>query len=258
MVRKYNPLGAARWFLFHAKKMSRGYTPVQNVFSGLDQKLLRYQEELDHRQFDVLHGTDTGRIISLSNMTINSRNTAEGLWYEALSPRIFQQFMSHLALSPDGFTFIDFGSGKGRVLMLAAQAGFHKLIGVEFAREMHEIAIANSILFNRSRTVPANFEFYHMDAVNFPLPVAPLVIFFYCPFLGNVMEHVLANIRKSEEDHPRPILLLFYGQNPAVIRQFQSIGFQSREIKLKRDWTRFMHYRGVVFYSPAAAALVTT
>src|SRR5215469_11495850 len=38
------------------------------------------------------------------------------------------------------YTFIDIGSGKGRMLFVAAEYPFEKVIGVEFAVDLHEIA----------------------------------------------------------------------------------------------------------------------
>jgi hypothetical protein len=65
---------------------------------------------------------------------------------------------------------------------------------------------------------------------------------------------VLGNIKASQARHPRPIHLLFNGQNPDVIAQFKKLGFPCREIKLKRDRTRFLHYRGLIFSAPEPPA----
>lgn len=253
LIRKYNPLGAVRWLLHKLKLLLKSCGPVVTLLTSIENRISRFQMKLDHREFDLSHGTDTGRVIPLANMEVISTNTADGLWYEGISPRIFRQFMVHLAVAPENMTFIDFGSGKGRVLMLAAEHGFQKNVGVEFAREIHEVAIQNAAIFNRGKTNPAEFEFHHLDAVEYLLPLTPLVIFFYCPFLGTVLDQVLANIKTSSERHPRPIYILFYGQNPTAIHQFKSMGFRGREIRLKRDWTRYMHYRGFIFSSPDAS-----
>jgi hypothetical protein len=36
------------------------------------------------------------------------------------------------------YTFVDVGSGKGRMLFVAAEYRFRKVIGVEFATDLHE------------------------------------------------------------------------------------------------------------------------
>jgi len=258
LLRKYNPLGAARWLLSRLKSHLGKSGRIASFIASLEHRLTRYQQELDFREFDQSHGTDTGRVIPLDKLDVNSKNTADGLWYEGISPRIFNQFMKNIDLTPEPHTFIDFGSGKGRVLLLAAEHGFRNVVGVEFAREIHEIAIKNAEIFNRGKADAVAFEFHLMDAVEYHFPESPLVIFFYCPFRGNVLDRVLANLNISYQHRPRPIHILFYGQNPTVISQFHSMGFSSREISLKRDWTRFLHYRGLIFSSPAASSSITT
>jgi len=253
LIRKYNPLGAVRWLLLKLKSLVKRCGPIVSWITSIENRISRFQIQLDYREFDLAHGTDTGQVIPLAKMDVNSTYTTDSLWYEGVSPRIFRQFMTNLNISPENMIFIDYGSGKGRVLMMAAEHGYQKVIGVEFAREIHEIAIQNAAIFNRGKANPAEFIFHHTDAVEYQLPDSPLVIFFYCPFLGRVLDRVLANINESFKRHPRPIHLLFYGQNPTAIEQFKSMGFRSREISLKRDWTRYLHYRGFIFSSPDAS-----
>jgi SAM-dependent methyltransferase len=106
------------------------------------------------------------------------------LWYEAASPVIFRQFMAALEIPFDDFEFVDYGSGKGRVLMLAAEQGFRKATGIEFAGELVEVARKNVEIFNRSRAKPAIIESRRMDAKDYVLPDVPLVLFFFQPVQG--------------------------------------------------------------------------
>src|SRR5438045_1688063 len=41
------------------------------------------------------------------------------------------------------YTFIDVGSGKGRVLFVAAEYPFRKVMGVEFSNALHDAGVAN-------------------------------------------------------------------------------------------------------------------
>jgi tRNA1(Val) A37 N6-methylase TrmN6 len=43
------------------------------------------------------------------------------------------------------YTFIDFGSGKGRALLMAADLQFKSLIGIELRKELHDKALQISI-----------------------------------------------------------------------------------------------------------------
>ncbi|MEQ1843651.1 MAG: hypothetical protein ABL994_24865, partial [Verrucomicrobiales bacterium] len=219
-VVKYNPLGVYKRFLRVMQRNMRWFPPAERLFRSLQERLVRYQQRLDFEEFDSRYGTDTIGVIPLKEMTISaSGSIAEGLHYEASSIRIFRQFMAALDIPFRDFDFIDFGSGKGRVLFAASEYGFRKLIGIEFAREIAEIAEKNVSLFNRNSDSPACFELHHMDASGYEIPDTPLVIFFYCPFQGKVLDRVLANINESLARHRRPVYLLFNGQNPKVIGQ---------------------------------------
>jgi hypothetical protein len=46
-----------------------------------------------------------------------------------MSVTVFKQIMSRLTIRFGEFELIDFGSGKGRVLLLASGYGFKKIIG---------------------------------------------------------------------------------------------------------------------------------
>ena len=49
--------------------------------------------------------------------------------------------ISGLATDPSDVTFVDFGSGKRRVVLIAAFFPLKAIIGVELSRELHEIAL---------------------------------------------------------------------------------------------------------------------
>ena len=59
--------------------------------------------------------------------------------HELMRLRPFRRLMRTLSLPP-GSGFVDFGCGKGRVLLLAAGFGFARITGVEFAKELCDIA----------------------------------------------------------------------------------------------------------------------
>jgi hypothetical protein len=54
-----------------------------------------------------------------------------------------------LKIDPRDFTFTDFGSGEGRVLLIAAGLPFRAVVGVEFSAELNEIASRISYVFRR-------------------------------------------------------------------------------------------------------------
>lgn len=63
--------------------------------------------------------------------------------YLPTSTLAFQSIMRNLPTDVSEYVFVDFGSGKGRTLLLAAEFNFKRIIGVEFARELHDTAVKN-------------------------------------------------------------------------------------------------------------------
>ncbi len=244
---KYGLIGAARAIASHAKKQLGWFPPGQKLLSVAKKRLALHQQRLDFQLFDAKHGTDTSGVIPLFDLKVAESEAAGCIWYEAASPVIFRQLMAALEIPFGGFEFVDYGSGKGRMLMLAAEQGFRKATGIEFAVELVEVARKNAEIFNRGRAKPTVIETLHMDARDYILPDVPLVLFFFSPFRGAVLDRVLANITASHARNPRPLFLVFNGRNPESIERFRATGFACREVSLQRDPTRFIHYRGLIF-----------
>ena len=55
----------------------------------------------------------------------------------------FRLLLRDLPRDVSEYTFVDFGSGNGRVLILAAQQSFKATLGVEFSPELHRMATEN-------------------------------------------------------------------------------------------------------------------
>jgi len=86
--------------------------------------------------FDRRFGVSTSGKIPLSALNIDLDNKAAGMRYEPTAPSAFSEMMA-AALPQKMFpraTFIDIGCGRGRVLLMAAEHGFRKIIGIDFAR----------------------------------------------------------------------------------------------------------------------------
>jgi hypothetical protein len=244
---KYGLIGAARAFASYAKKRLGWFPPGRKLAIAAKQRLHRHQQHLDFQLFDAEHGTDTSGVIPLSALELADRPTPGCIWYEAASPVIFRQLMAALEIPFGDFAFVDYGSGKGRMLMLAAEQGFRQATGIEFAAELVAVARKNAEIFNRARAKPAAIETLHMDARDYVLPDVPLVLFFFSPFRDTVLDRVLSNITASHAQNPRPLFLVFNGRNPESIERFRATGFACREVSLQRDPTRFIHYRGLIF-----------
>ena len=103
----------------------------------------RFIDYRDSDEFDRQHGIETTKRVHLTDLEIESPNWiyADGYW--PTPPEIFRDALSGLTSKPEDLIFIDFGSGKGRVLLMASEYPFRKIVGVEFAQELHAVAEQN-------------------------------------------------------------------------------------------------------------------
>lgn len=113
-----------------------------------------------------------------------------------------------------GYTFIDMGSGKGRMLLLAAELPFRRIVGVEFASDLNALAQKNVKTYRNSNQACFEIEPLNMDATLFEFPPEPSIIYFFYPFERFVMEPVIRNLNRSLAEHPRDVILVYF--NPVL------------------------------------------
>jgi len=163
------------------------------------------------RRFDEERRVDTAGIIPLAALAIESPNRRFGVRYQPTNPVAFHRLLSALPVGLDEFTFVDYGAGKGRVLLMAGEYPFRRIIGVEFSPELLEVARRN---LATSPGLAERVELVCMDAVEFEPPPEPLVLYFYNPFAVGVMRAVLERVSASLQRLPRPAYALLTGDSP--------------------------------------------
>ena len=139
------------------------------------------------RAFDARYGTDTVRIVPVSAMRgVPEALAAHAVHYEASAlPKLKQALQAVrrvLAGRLPAFTFLDVGSGKGLAVLQASRHPFREVIGVEMAPDLHAIAARNAERFSAVHADAAPIRFVLGDALAFPLPGTPLVVYLYNPF----------------------------------------------------------------------------
>jgi CelD/BcsL family acetyltransferase involved in cellulose biosynthesis len=135
------------------------------------------------RWFDWRHRVETGSQVAVAELTdIDPRVARHAVHYEATPIPKFERALEIVGSRVDGFTFIDVGSGKGRVLMLAAQRRFRRVIGVEVSRALHESALANVAKFGVRNRRAAPIECICADGSSWQFPDDDLLVFLYNPF----------------------------------------------------------------------------
>jgi SAM-dependent methyltransferase len=163
--------------------------------------------------FDLRYGTETLRRVELNTLNFESEHKRDATWYQPTQAGPLRDILRMLNLQKDD-VFVDLGSGKGRVLLIAAQSRFKKVVGVEFSRELCEVACDNVKVFAQRTHIAARIDVVECDVATYPIEPNHKVFFMNNPFQEVVMNRVLANLRSSVAQFPRKIFLIYH--NPSL------------------------------------------
>jgi len=158
--------------------------------------------------FDLRYGTDTRRMVDVKILDTNSENKTYAVRYQATKAGPFLKLLRTLQLPQEG-VFVDFGSGKGRALLIAAQYGFTKVVGIEFSARLCAQARENVATFAKIASLHSLIEVIEQDASLLPIHPDMHVFYMYNPFEATVLSIVLENIRRSVAATPRRIWLIY-------------------------------------------------
>jgi hypothetical protein len=185
-----------RWILQRARGASPGHGS--------------YFEFLE-ADFDRRYGVETAAIVTVDRMQVDAGARAQMADYVPTPFGLLPEVVRATRVDPTEFCFVDLGSGKGRLLVLAAEAGFDEVIGVELS-ELHEVAERNIRAYAGRAGRPLRISSKRQDVTTFEFPDRPLFVFYFNAFFGPVLERTLENLRVSLQARPRAVLFVWHGK----------------------------------------------
>ncbi len=106
--------------------------------------------------FDVEHGTDTGGLTPGPALKTGHAHDRHNTAYYGIAPSILKRLIAQWkqtkpphALSK--YSFIDFGAGKGRAMLLASEFGFKEVVGIELHPALAKKCRGNMRIWHASR-----------------------------------------------------------------------------------------------------------
>lgn len=198
LARQRSPAEIGGLLLLNMRHAARRFTAAERARRAAD-------DAFDHRW-----GTDTGGVRTVGSLGVNSADSHRLHGYQAAQDAIFDRLLDTLAIDPTNYGFLDYGSGKGRILLLAALRPFAHVTGIEIAPAMHTIAQANIALFARNAPVRSGpVRSLCCDARAFDPPPGPIVSWFYNPCHGEILRPMVARLEECHAAAPRPIWALY-------------------------------------------------
>ena len=153
---------------------------------------------------DRRHGVATTRQVWDRELGIEDQRNH---WYVATDYQTVRSALRHVHVRPLEDVFVDFGSGKGRIVMIAAGYPFRRVMGVEFSPELHRIAEQNLAALRRRAC--GEVKLVLSDATQWQMPDDATVLYFFNPFEGEILVKVFANIQDSFQRNPRKITVVY-------------------------------------------------
>lgn len=109
--------------------------------------------------------------------------------------------------------FIDYGSGKGAAIIHAKELGFKRTVGIEFAKELNDIAKKNI-----KRLKLEDVESFYADATTFLPPYDTSVIYLFNPFDEVVMRKLISNILEQKKSFKNDVYLIYGNASSDILK----------------------------------------
>lgn len=195
------------------KRAFRRSTPVQMV------------DHDSRHPIDLQYDIDTSGIIKPGALRAGSKSDIFSVGYGGSQPSLIRHAIAMLA-DIDRATFIDFGCGKGRPLIVASEYPFERIIGVELAASLCATATKNATHIAKLYPARTAIEIVEADALKFTLPAGYVVVFIFHPFFDALFKPLA---QKFAEHGARPgnkTIIIYI--NPACASAFDALPGFSR------------------------------
>ena len=148
------------------------------------------------KEFDRLWGTDTSTGVSVRELGFDTSKADEYRRYDPSGEWMLRDPVAALGLDPTKYDFIDYGAGKGRVMMLAMEMKFLSVAGIELSDRLCAVARSNIARFAERSGIATPARVLNADATAIAPEGRHILAYFYNPFGATIM----AAVRRQLED----------------------------------------------------------
>jgi SAM-dependent methyltransferase len=172
------------------------------------QGLIGYFESLvvavADRWYDWRLAVDTSHFDTMASLGIDKEDSVDHVPIPYLALR---RALRIVPWTPNS-SFLDYGAGRGRAVLLAATRRFRRVVGVEHSPVLAAAARAN--LKQAKRLLCPDVAIVEGDARDYEVPDDVDVIYFFKPFRGDTLNRVLSRVRESHLRAPRRLWVIFF------------------------------------------------
>ena len=162
------------------------------------------------RAFDRRHRVETAREEHLKEIGVAPDAVKRGnTIYRVTWHWLIKKAMAQLDIDPRRYSFIDYGSGKGKAMLVASDYVFKTIIGLEYAQRLHDIAVENCRRYHSAKQQCHSLQPVLGDALHYTPPPGPIVCFMCNPFDEKTLHTVFNRWRARYEDGEKEIRILY-------------------------------------------------
>ena len=194
-----------------------GFLPAARSFANLIREFLWESTPAQRRRRYGDAEYDWDYRVDTTSATVGWRERLIGQFhsaYQPTEPALFKEMMASLKIDFQEFTFVDIGSGKGRVLLMAADYPFRRILGIELLPALHRVAQENLSAYKSDSQQCFALETVCGDAREFIFPAEPILLYLFNPLPELALIEVMANLDHSLRQFPRVVYLLYH--NPLL------------------------------------------
>lgn len=193
-----------------------GYTS-RILSKELNMKFAYYYNRINDWWVDKILDVETNKC-----MISEEHDNVMNFMYEPITYHDLKYVFKEQVFKDDDH-LIDFGCGKGRVLVMAAKYGCKNLYGLDINEALIETA-KNNMLSCSKRYGQLNYSLLSMNAKVYQFDSKINKVFFYNPFQLKIFIYVFKSLMRSLEEVPRDMMVFFCGARDSTIDYFEKLG----------------------------------
>jgi hypothetical protein len=167
-------------------------------------------EDPRSRAFDERHQVETAREERLDEMGVAADAVDRGnAIYRVTWGWLIETSMAQLDIDHRRYSFIDYGSGKGKAMLMASDYPFKTITGLEYAKRLHDIAAENCRTYRNPNQQCHSLKPTLVDVLEYTPPPGPIVCFMCNPFDHTTLRTVFNSWRARFEAGEREIRILY-------------------------------------------------
>jgi Putative methyltransferase len=161
--------------------------------------------------FDREHGVETAAEMPLETAGVPLADVERGNGiYRPLTEELFRSSLASIRIDASQFTFVDIGSGKGKVMFMAADLPFKRVVGIEYALGLHEVAVRNITAYRSATQKCHDIEAMHGDALQYSLPPGPVLLFTFNALSKEIMREMMIKLDlDAAANRDRPLFFIY-------------------------------------------------